>query len=263
MGSFLAPPTMGESPVWPRGLSLGLRRETFFSLLLFACAWQIASYFAPPYVIPGWQAIGKSLLHLHMEWIAVTAVRVLFSLLLSFGLGALLAMLMYSSRAFERYLLPLLKMLMAVPVLCWILFAVLWFRGVEFRIAFVLVIICGPIFVIDLLDGMKGVLREWREMLRSLRPSKFQFFQKLILPAILPAVLTSWKVNLSLAVRVVTIAELVGATSGIGYGLVVAQGLFSIADIFAWTLVLVVILLVAQQIITLLEDRLLHWRESA
>ena len=63
----------------------------------------------------------------------------------------------------------------------------------------------------------------------------------MILPASLPGVLTSWKINLSLAIRVVTIAELVGATSGIGYGLTVAQAEFSIADIVAWTLILILI----------------------
>ena len=42
-----------------------------------------------------------------------------------------------------------------------------------------------------------------------------KFFVKLMLPAIVPTIFTSWKVNISLAIRVVTIAELVGAVTGI------------------------------------------------
>ena len=34
---------------------------------------------------------------------------------------------------------PRVRLLMAVPVVCWILFSVLWFKWVEFRIAFVLI----------------------------------------------------------------------------------------------------------------------------
>ena len=45
---------------------------------------------------------------------------------------------------------------MAVPVVSWILFAVLWFRGVEFRIGFVLVVVCAPVFLVDTLDAMRG-----------------------------------------------------------------------------------------------------------
>ena len=136
----------------------------------------------------------------------------------------------------------------------------LWFKWVEFRISFVLIVVCAPVFIVDLLDGMKGVPHELRDMLRSFRPSRMQFITKLLLPAIVPVILTSWKINLSLAIRVVTMAELVGAISGIGYGLVIAQELFSVADVFAWTLVLVAILFVAEAILTVIEERMLRWR---
>ena len=149
---------------------------------------------------------------------------------------------------------------MAVPVVSWILFAVLWFRGVEFRIAFVLIAVCGPVFLVDALDGMRGVSRELRGMMRSFRPTAVQYFTKLMLPAILPILITSWKINLSLAIRVVTIAELVGAVTGIGHQLAVAQELFSVADVFAWTLVLVALLFVLEGVVARVERRLLRWR---
>jgi ABC-type nitrate/sulfonate/bicarbonate transport system permease component len=149
---------------------------------------------------------------------------------------------------------------MAVPVVSWILFAVLWFRGVEFRILFVLVVVCAPVFVVDTLDSMRNVPRELRDMMRSFRPTSFQFFRKLMLPAILPGIFTSWKITLSLAIRVVTIAELVGAVTGIGHQLSVAQELFSVADVFAWTLVLVALLFLLEGIIGKVEHRLLRWR---
>ena len=149
---------------------------------------------------------------------------------------------------------------MAVPVVSWILFAVLWFRGVEFRILFVLVVVCAPVFVVDTLDSMRDVSRELRDMMRSFRPTSFQFFRKLMLPAILPGIFTSWKITLSLAIRVVTIAELVGAVTGIGHQLSVAQELFSVADVFAWTLVLVVLLFLLEGIIVRIEGRMLRWR---
>ena len=77
----------------------------------------------------------------------------------------------------------------------------------------------------------------------------------------MPAILTSWKVNLRVSIRVVTMAELVGATSGIGYALMQAKETFSVADVFAWTVVLVFILMVANVAVTGLERRLLVWRE--
>jgi ABC-type nitrate/sulfonate/bicarbonate transport system permease component len=235
-------------------------REAVLVLLAFAALWQIVSFFVPPFVVPGLERIWNSLLSLRYDFVLVTLVRVLAALLISFVLGIALAVAMYLWPTFERYFRPLVRLLMAVPVVCWILFSVLWFKWVEFRIAFVLIVVCAPVFIVDFLDGMKGVPQELRAMLKSFRPSRAQFFAKLLLPATLPAILTSWKINLSLAIRVVTMAELVGAISGVGYGLVLAQELFSVADVFAWTVILVIILFVLEALLTRVETHMLRWR---
>ena len=235
-------------------------REMVVGLLALAVAWEIVSWFVPPFIVPGWGRIFKSLLGLRLDFVLVTLARVVGALVVSFVLGLGLAVAMYASTPVERYARPLVRLLMAVPVVCWILFAVLWFKWVEFRIAFVLVVVCAPVFLVDALDAMKGVSKDLRDMLRSFRPTRVQLFTKLVLPATVPAILTSWKINLSLAIRVVTIAELVGAVTGIGYGLVVAQELFSVSEVFAWTLILVVILFLAEAVLTRVEERILRWR---
>jgi ABC-type nitrate/sulfonate/bicarbonate transport system permease component len=235
-------------------------REMVIGLLALAVAWQILSLFVPPFIVPGWERIFRSLVTLRLDFVLVTLARVVAALVVSFALGLGVAVLMYASTAVERYGRPIVRLLMAVPVVCWILFAVLWFKWVEFRIAFVLVVVCAPVFVVDILDAMRGVSKDLRDMLRAFRPTRAQLFTKLVLPATLPAMLTSWKINLSLAIRVVTIAELVGAVTGIGYGLVVAQELFSVSEVFAWTLILVALLFAAEAVLTHVEERLLRWR---
>ncbi|MGB8017838.1 MAG: ABC transporter permease subunit, partial [Pseudolabrys sp.] len=204
--------------------------------------------------------IAKSVATITPADIVVTLARVIAALIVSFLLGVAMAMAMYRSDSLDKYLHPMIRLLMAVPVVSWILFAVLWFPGVEFRIGFVLVVVCGPVFLIDTLDAMHGVPRELRHMMRSFRPTTWQYFFKLMLPAILPNIFTSWKVNISLAIRVVTIAELVGAVTGIGHQLSVAQELFSVADVFAWTLVLVALLFLLEAVVARVEARVLRWR---
>jgi NitT/TauT family transport system permease protein len=240
-------------------------RQTFFSLLAFAIFWEVLSHLAPalgipPFAIPSLLKIAKSIATITPIDIAVTLARVMAALIASFVLGLALAMAMYHSETLEKYLHPLVRLFMAVPVVSWILFAVLWFPGVEFRIGFVLVVVCGPVFLIDTLDAMRSVPRELRHMMQSFRPTTLQFFVKLMLPAIVPTIFTSWKVNISLAIRVVTIAELVGAVTGIGHQLSVAQELFSVADVFAWTIVLVALLFALEAIVARVETRLLRWR---
>lgn len=240
-------------------------RQALVSILIFCIIWETLSHFAPSlgipaFAIPSFVRIWGSLLKITPIDVLVTLARVIGALVLSFVMGVALAMAMYSSRSLENYLHPLIRLLMAVPVVSWILFAVLWFRGVEFRIAFVLIAVCGPVFLVDSLDAMRGVPRELRGMMRSFRPTTAQYFTKLMLPAILPSLITSWKINLSLSIRVVTIAELVGAVTGIGHQLAVAQELFSVADVFAWTLVLVALLFALEALVSRFERHVLRWR---
>jgi NitT/TauT family transport system permease protein len=240
-------------------------RQTLLSIVLFLIVWELLSHFAPAmgvpaFAIPSLARIAQSLLTITPADVAVTLARVIGALVLSFVVGVLLAMAMYRSRGLESLLHPIVRLFMAVPVVSWILFAVLWFRGVEFRIGFVLMAVCGPVFLVDSLDAMRGVSRELRAMMRSFRPTTLQYFIKLMFPAIVPNLITSAKINLSLAIRVVTIAELVGAVTGIGHQLAVAQELFSVADVFAWTLVLVALLFLLEAAVTQVERRVLRWR---
>ncbi|HEV2629825.1 MAG TPA: ABC transporter permease subunit [Pseudolabrys sp.] len=240
-------------------------RQTIVSLLVFAVVWEILSHLSPylgipPFAIPSLLRIAKSMTTITPIDVAVTLARVIAALIASFAFGLALAMVMYNSRMLDEYLHPMIRILMAVPVVSWILFAVLWFPGVEFRIGFVLVVVCGPVFLVDTLDAMRNVPRDLRQMMRSFRPTTWQFFIKLMLPAIVPTIFTSWKVNISLAIRVVTIAELVGAVTGIGHQLSVAQELFSVSDVFAWTVVLVALLFLLEAGVARVEHRLLRWR---
>jgi NitT/TauT family transport system permease protein len=242
---------------------LGGRRgfQTTVSMIVVAALWEGFARLTPPFVAPTWGAIIEALLNLRLEFVLTTTLRVVVALAASFIIGLALAMVLYALQRVEGYVLPVVNLVMAVPVVCWVIFTILWFSMIEYRIAFVLVIVCAPIFLIDILDAMKSVPKQQREMARAFRPTRAQYYSKLILPATVPAILTSWKINLSLAIRVVTIAELVGAVSGIGYGLVIAKELFSIADVFAWTIILVVMLLFAQALLERVERRLLHWRD--
>lgn len=245
--------------------SLNFPRQTLVSLLVFAAAWEALSYLAPylgipPFAVPSLLRIATSIATITPIDVVVTLARVMAALIASFVIGLALAMAMYRSDALDKYLHPMIRILMAVPVVSWILFAVLWFPGVEFRIGFVLVVVCGPVFLVDTLDAMRSVPRELRHMMQSFRPTTLQFFIKLMVPAIVPTIFTSWKVNISLAIRVVTIAELVGAVTGIGHQLSVAQELFSVADVFAWTIVLVALLFLLEAVVAKVEHRLLRWR---
>ena len=99
-------------------------------------------------------------------------------------------------------------------------------------------------------------------MVKSFRFTRSEFTRKLIIPYILPDVVSVSKSNIGYAARIVVVAELVGATAGIGRELLVAQSKFNVVDIFAWTFVLVTMMLSLQGLLLIVERTRLDWRDT-
>jgi NitT/TauT family transport system permease protein len=243
------------------------RKGGFISVGLLLVAWQISSFFVPPYLIPDLRTIFHSFINVIVSWdlfrhVLITITRVLAALTIAFLLGAILSISMGFFRKLEEYVLPVLHLIMGVPALSWVIFAIIWFPKVEIRILFILVVCCFPNYTLEMHDGIKAIPKDQKEMLQSFRPSRVQLFTKLILPSIVPAILTSWKINVGYATRVAMIAELVGATLGVGYQLLSAQEKFDMPGAIAWTLMLIAFLLVSQFSLKKTEDWLLSYRPT-
>jgi ABC-type nitrate/sulfonate/bicarbonate transport system permease component len=246
---------------------LPVRKEALVSFAALIVLWQLMSLFFPPYLVPGVQEIARKFVELlgnGRAWqaIVVTILRILGGLALGFAIGLALGAAMGLSRSVEAYAKPLLHFVMGVPALCWTIVAIIWFANVELRVLFVMLVVAFPVFTIQILDAIHGVQKDLSDMLLSFRPTPQQYFGKLIVPTFVPAAITAWKVNLGYAARVEIVAELVGASVGVGNSLLRAQELFDMGLVIAWTLVLSFFLLLGEFVIGRLEGALLAWRPA-
>jgi NitT/TauT family transport system permease protein len=244
-----------------------LNLAAIVSVGLLLLAWQIASFFLPEFIVPGLQLIGLEFVKMLEEGTLVndsllTLLRVMLGLIGGFVFGGILGLLMGLARRSEDYLMPVVKFIMGVPALSWTLIVILWFRGTELRIFALMMAVSFPVFAHSILDAVKGVSRELLEMTMAFRPTRIQVLRLLILPSIIPSILTAWKVSIGFAVRVVIVAELVGASTGVGYRMVQQQSLLNMSGVLAWTLILVLMGLSLQGMISKSEEILLKWRPA-
>ena len=197
-----------------------------------------------------------------LRHLVATGVRLVAALVVAFVLGASLGLVMGRTARARPYLVSFLHVLQGIPALSWVVFAVLWFRAPEVRIGFILIVVTLPAFALYVDGAVRSIPTEWIELGQAFHADGRKLMTSVVFPAIAPAVLTSWKVNLGGAVRAGVVAELIGATLGIGYQLLLAQSLFKMASAVAWTLLLVSILLLLQGVITVIERRVLAWRTT-
>lgn len=242
--------------------------ESAAGIAALLAAWVVSSWFAEPYIVPPIQVVFSEVVSILTTWDLLrhalrTLGRVGLGLASAFVIGTVLGLMMGYSKRAHRFSMPLLQIAQGVPSLSWVVIAVIWFASIELRSWFILLIVTLPGFAFQAFDSYRAVPKELRDMARSLRPRRFDMLLTVTGPAIVPDLLTAWKVNIGLGTRVVLIAELVGASVGVGYQLLVSQQMFNMGRVIAWTVVLVLFVLALQQVIERIERRLLRYRPAA
>lgn len=227
--------------------------------------WQIVSGFTPNYIVPPLSEVGSAIANIFttstgISNLTATLLRVAMGLASAFVVGVALGLATGANERASGYILPVVRFIQGIPSLSWVVIAVIWFQGVELRVWFVIILVTLPGFVLQTDDSYRAIPAELRDMARSYRPTRWSMFRDVTLPGIAPGLFTAWKVNLGLGIRMVLVAELVGATTGVGNALLTAEQLFNMAAVVGWTLTLAVCMLILQGISALIENYVLRYR---
>ncbi|MBR1256344.1 ABC transporter permease subunit [Bradyrhizobium sp. AUGA SZCCT0240] len=255
--------------ILPTGRAVARRVASYaLPFVVIAGIWQLASLFFPPFLFPSLVTVFWRCLEILGTWaqladVLATVLRILAGLTGAFAIGCVLAIAMHRSRRTDEFLAPVLTLFQGIPALSWVVFAIIWFHGIETRILFIMIMTTLPAFAFQVLGALRAMSRDLVEMVMSYRPTRSKLLSAMIIPAILPDILTAWKVNLGNASRVVVVAELVGATGGVGYELLQQQQQFDMAGALAWTLQLVFFVLIVQAVISLIESVVFRYRATS
>lgn len=239
--------------------------RTVVPILGFFVLLQLFAMATPGFIMPAVPTIAAEYVDLWMnEPAAITStfLRIVAGLLLAFIVGVGTGVLMGIDENARAYGETFVKFLTGIPGLSWVLLAVLWFDTIQVRIVFVLFMVLFPWYTLSTTDAIQGVPRDYENMVRSFRFTTSEYVRKLVLPFITPDIVAVSKSNVGYAARVVVVAELVGAATGIGKQMLIAQSQFEVTKIFAWTFILVTIMLLLQGVLVAVEKTQLTWRTA-
>ncbi len=192
----------------------------------------------------------------------LTYLRILVSVGLSFVIFVTAGILAGLYAPVAKGASPLFVLIQGIPAICWTIFAILWFRNNEVRIAFIVCISTGAVFFFQLRDAVAAIPGDLRDMAMAWRPTRWQMIRKLVLPAVLPVMLTTTLVNLGIGLKVGVTAELLASASGIGNELRDSQELFRVDQVIGWTVPLVIFVIVIEQVSGWANRRYLAWRPT-
>ena len=120
-----------------------------------------------------------------------------------------------------------------------------------------ILVVFFPILV-NVLQSMKTVDRDLINLARAYSMSRLQIFWKIEVPASMPALMAGLRIGATLAVIGVTVGELVGGNTGLGY-LITGGARANTAMVFNAIVLLTLIGIVLYGAVAVLEARVLHY----
>ena len=154
------------------------------------------------------------------QGILLLAYYSLFRVGKGFLLGALmgtpLGFLLGLSKTFNRMFDPVIQVLRPISPLAWLPLGLIVFQKSEPAALFTIALCSMWPTVINTMSGVKSIPREYWNVAKVLRLSKFQTFTKVLVPATLPYMFTGYRLSLGIAWLVIVASEMLTGTPGIG-----------------------------------------------
>ncbi len=220
---------------------------------------------APHFILPSpWrvaQAVYKSRAII-AENAVVTATEVLLGLLIGTVLGVATAIQLALSKTAERIMLPMLVFTQAVPVFALAPMLTLWFGyGMGSKIVMAVLIIYFPV-TSAFHDGLTRTDKGYRDLSVSMGAGKLNFMRHVQIPNALPSLGTGLRLAAVYAPIGAVIGEWVGASKGLGYLMLLANGRAKIDLMFASLIVLACLTVILHVVVGKLATRLSRYAEG-
>ena len=101
------------------------------------------------------------------------------------------------------------------------------------------------------------------EVMSTMRASRSFVIRRVVLPAIVPWILTAIRIGVGLALIGAVVAELVGSNQGLGWFIEKSAGRLDTTGVFTGLIVLMAVAMLANFMIVAAERRLLRWRGNS
>lgn len=165
-------------------------------------------------------------------------------------------------KGFNEQVDSLVEMLRPIPPLAWIPLSILWFGIGDLQNQFIIFLgIFFPI-LLNTVNGVKGVEPNLVRAARCLGSDEWTVLTRVVLPAALPQIVTGVRVGLGVGWMALVAAELVGASSGLGFLINDARTILRTDIVIVGMVTIGIVGLLLDVLIRRITTRLLPWSRA-
>lgn len=232
-----------------------------FSLIL---GWETLARLqvVPSYLFPPFSNVLIEFVEaVYRDQLAFNYVITMMRVLAGFGAGTALGIFMGSvSILFSKireFLYPIISFLSVTPAVALVPLLMIWV-GMNEVLPLLTIIFCSsiPLFY-NIVSGVRQINKEIIEVARTLGADQKRVLKDILLPQILPSILSALKLEAGMAWRTCFVAEMLAMGSGLGYMIIDAESTLNVALIIALILILSLSCYAFQALFEMIELKLL------
>ena len=190
----------------------------------------------------------------------VTMLETGIGLLIGLPLGVVLGIAVATSRVAGRWVYPYVIALYSLPRVALAPLFIVWFGiGLFSKVMMVVTMVVFVAFY-NVYQGVKSIDQDLLDMTKSYRASRWVTLRWVMFPSIGAWMLTALRLAIGLGLIGAIIAELIGSSVGIGYYIKLSSNLFDTTGVFTGLIVITVIAMLLEQVVALIEKRVLRYR---
>lgn len=214
---------------------------------ILGAVWALAGLSSRGFVPMPWTTLVEAgrLLARSDSWrqVGITLLRVCAGFAAGYVAGVALGVAAGTWSAADRLTRPVVLFFQGVPPLLWAI-PIVVVLGIGHASAILVIgLVTVPVVAVTVGEGMRALPRELGEMLSIFAPGLRARVAELVLPHLRPFLGAALNVGLVLAVKASVIAEYFGANDGIGFQIQAAYQTLQLRRLFAWGLILVMVIL--------------------
>jgi len=194
--------------------------------------------------------------------IAISLQRILKGYALASTIGVFLGVIMGMSRKMEKFFSLTFTSLRQIPMMAWVPLLIIWFGiGEESKVAVIFMAAYFPILM-NTLSGIRRTDPKLIEVGKMYKLSKLKLFTKIYLPSALPNIFVGLKLGLGISWMAVVGAEMIAASSGIGFRLSDARTLMQFPIVFSGMIAIAITGVFMDMVLTFISRTATPWEKN-
>jgi NitT/TauT family transport system permease protein len=234
------------------------------SVLALLLAWDLLARLlgnpALPGPLPSFTAFIEEMPAGLWQHFIISSYRVVVSLVLSLALALPIGMLLGREERLDRYLAPIIYLVYPVPKVVFLpVLMVLLGIGDVSKITLITLVVFFQILV-PIRDAARGINVAVINSIKSLGASKWHIYKHVVLPAVLPEMLTSLRVASGTAIAILFFSETIVSQEGLGYYLLDAWSRYDFLEMFAGVIAMGLMGFIIYMLLDYIEHKACKWK---